>query len=473
MLLEFKWCKFFKHSFIFISLLLFLICLQTLTFSDAFSANNKSLEYTNESNLTTNNVNKNFININDVNDDNITTSTNQNQTLNEQKVKIVAAGDFGCRPVAQNNIKQIELQKPDIFLALGDLTYEPTADCWYDMTKALDSKTKIAIGNHEDEEEKLKGGSKELKDSLLEHYDLQNSYYSFDYGNVHFLVLDTQLEFSLNVFQALFEEEEEEEEKEENKDDNNNKDDESNKPDTKYYTTTLKDLLAKYNITGSEIPPRYLLNDEVIVEDISRDKEQYQFVINDLEKVNNNNSSIDWIIVMFHKPIYSSLSSHIQEYIMREKYQPIFDKYGVDLVLQGHNHIYDRTLPLQFNPHNINKPIVDESNNTTNNKFVNPEGSIFSVVGLGGRSSHIFLNQPDYVVKQSNGFGFLTIEINGKELDAKYYDIGYKCKEEKLKESDLEEENFVIFDMSSCKNDKNKSKDSLEIIDHYTISKVS
>jgi len=361
-------------------------------------------------------------------------------------------------------MKQIEMQKPDIFLALGDLTYEPTADCWYDMTRAFDSKTKIAIGNHEDEEEKAKGGSKELKDSLLEHYDLQNSYYSFDYGNVHFLVLDTQLEFSLNVFQAFQEEEKE-------NDNNNNKDDKSDKPDAKYSTTTLKDLLAKYNITGGEIPPRYLLNDEVIVEGIPLDTEQYKFAVNDLEKANNS-SSIDWIIVMFHKPFYSSLTSHIQEYIMREKYQPIFDKYGVDIVLQGHNHIYDRTLPLQFNPYNISKPIVDESINTTD-KFFNPEGSIFSVVGLGGRSSHIFLNQPEYVVKQSNEFGFLTIEINGKELDAKYYDIGYKCKEEILKESDLEEENFNIFDMSSCKNDESKSKDSLEIIDHYTISKIS
>ncbi|HJU58273.1 MAG TPA: hypothetical protein VJ583_00865, partial [Nitrososphaeraceae archaeon] len=83
----------------------------------------------------------------------------------------------------------------------------------------------------------------------------------------------------------------------------------------------------------------------------------------------------------------------------------------------------------------------------------------------------IFLNQPDYVVKQYNdGFGFLSIEINSKELDAKYYDIGYKCKEEKIKEKDLEEGDFTIFDMSSCKKD-NKSKDSLEIIDRYTISK--
>ena len=194
------------------------------------------------------------------------------------------------------------------------------------------------------------------------------------------------------------------------------------------------------------------------------------FAVSDLEKANKN-SSIDWIIVMFHKPIYSSLTSHMQEYIMREKYQPVFDRYGVDIVLQGHNHFYDRTLPLQFNPNNTSKPIVDQSNNTTVNKFVNPEGSIYSVVGLGGRTSHIFLNQPEYVVKQHNGCGFLSIEIDGKELNAKYYDIGYKCKEEKPKESDLDEGDFTIFDMSSCKIDK--SKDSLEIIDHYTISKVS
>ena len=460
MLVEFKRIEFLKFSFIF-SVVLFLICLQTLTFQDVFSTNNnKSFESINESSLT-NNVKKNFNNISDGDDNN--TSLNQNQTLNEQKIKIVAAGDFGCRPVAQNNIKQIELQKPDIFLVLGDLSYEPTMDCWYDMTKGLDSRIKIAIGNHEDEEEKAKGGSKELKDSLLKHYNLQNSYYSFDYRNIHFLVLDTQLEFSFDVFKIL----EEEEEKARIEETSNNKDDESNKPEAKYYATTLKDLLTKYNIKG-EIPPYHLINDEVIVEDVPLNTEQYKFAAKDLEKANNN-SSIDWIFVMFHKPFYSSLTSHFQEYIMREKYHPVFDKYGVDIVLQGHNHIYDRTLPLQFNSNNSSNPIVDKSNNT--NKFVNPDGSIFSVIGLGGRSSHIFLNQPAYVVNQHNGFGFLSIEINGKELDAKYYDIGYKCKEQKLKEKDLEEGDFIIYDMSACKN--SKIRDSLEIIDHYSISKVS
>ena len=452
---KFKQFEILKFSFIF-SIVFFIS--QNLTFSDALAANNKPLAFTNESNFG-NIIEKNFTKVNGNN-----TSVSQNQTINdEQKIKIVAAGDFGCRPVAQNNIKQIESQKPDIFLALGDLSYEPSMDCWYDMTKALDSKTKIAIGNHEDEEEKANtGSSKELKESLLDHYNLQNSFYSFDYGNIHFLVLDTQLEFSLNVFKIVEEEEKELLEEMNNK---KNSDENDNKPDTKYYSTTLKDLLTKHNIKG-EIPPYHLINTEVIVEDIPVETEQYKFAVNDLEKANNN-SSIDWIIVAFHKPIYSSLTSHIQEYIMREKYQPVFDNYGVDMVLQGHNHLYDRTLPLKFNPNNISNPIIDESNNRITNKFVNPEGSIFSVVGLGGRSSHIFLNQPDYVVKQHNGFGFLSIEINGKELDAKYYDIGYKCKEQKLKESDLEEGDFTIYEMSSCKNDKN----TLKIIDHYTISK--
>ena len=61
------------------------------------------------------------------------------------------------------------------------------------MTNTLDSKIKIAIGNNEDEEEKAKGGSTELKDSFLKHYNLEKSYYSFNYKNVHFLVIDTAI----------------------------------------------------------------------------------------------------------------------------------------------------------------------------------------------------------------------------------------------------------------------------------------
>ena len=109
---------------------------------------------------------------------------------------------------------------------------------------------------------------------MLKHYNLPNSYYSFNFGNIHFLALDTQLEFSFNIFKP-----EDEEEKEENI-----KHKESNIMNGKSYATTLADLLAKYNITA-EIPPGYLLNDKMIVENIPFDTEQYKFVVNDLRRL--------------------------------------------------------------------------------------------------------------------------------------------------------------------------------------------
>ena len=127
----------------------------------------------------------------------------ENQTLdkNNNDFNIIAVADVGCSLRAQENIKNIEKLQPELFLVAGDLSYKKTPDCWFDMTKSLDSKTKIAIGNHDDfEEEGTKGES--LKNSYLNHYNLPQPYYSFDYENVHVLVLDTQLELSIDTLKS-------------------------------------------------------------------------------------------------------------------------------------------------------------------------------------------------------------------------------------------------------------------------------
>ena len=49
-----------------------------------------------------------------------------------------------------------------------------------------------------------------------------------------------------------------------------------------------------------------------------------------------------WTIVTFHHPIYSSAKDRDNAKI-RKLWQPIFDRYHVDLVLQGHDHTYSRT----------------------------------------------------------------------------------------------------------------------------------
>jgi len=60
-----------------------------------------------------------------------------------------------------------------------------------------------------------------------------------------------------------------------------------------------------------------------------------------LDKVLAENSS-RWVLVTFHHPIFSTKGNRDNPEL-RELLQPIFDKYGVDMVLTGHDHAYGRT----------------------------------------------------------------------------------------------------------------------------------
>ena len=52
-----------------------------------------------------------------------------------------------------------------------------------------------------------------------------------------------------------------------------------------------------------------------------------------------------WKIVYFHHPPYSSGGKHGSSTELREVVEPIFLKYGVDVVLAGHEHFYERIKP--------------------------------------------------------------------------------------------------------------------------------
>ena len=53
----------------------------------------------------------------------------------------------------------------------------------------------------------------------------------------------------------------------------------------------------------------------------------------------------DWKIVYFHHPPYSSGGKHGSDTKLREVVEPIFVKYGVNVVLAGHEHFYERVRP--------------------------------------------------------------------------------------------------------------------------------
>ncbi len=57
-------------------------------------------------------------------------------------------------------------------------------------------------------------------------------------------------------------------------------------------------------------------------------------------------SAATWKFVMFHHPAYSSDPTQ-DHAALRTAWVPLFDRYHVDLVLQGHEHAYMRTYPLR------------------------------------------------------------------------------------------------------------------------------
>lgn len=70
------------------------------------------------------------------------------------------------------------------------------------------------------------------------------------------------------------------------------------------------------------------------------DKKQVQWLESELGK-----DTSDWKIAFFHHPPYSSASKHGSDKQLREVLEPIFVKYGMNVVLTGHDHVYERIKP--------------------------------------------------------------------------------------------------------------------------------
>ncbi len=92
---------------------------------------------------------------------------------------------------------------------------------------------------------------------------------------------------------------------------------------------------------------------------------------------------VDFVVVFFHHCAYSTTNAHASEGGVRAEWVPLFDTYRVDLVLNGHNHIYERTDPLRGGRPGKAVPIGGTVHPDT-------DGTTYLAVGGGGRSLYNF-----------------------------------------------------------------------------------
>ena len=74
--------------------------------------------------------------------------------------------------------------------------------------------------------------------------------------------------------------------------------------------------------------------------DCSIDSEQYLWLEDDLQNINEN---IKFVIAIFHHPPFSTGPHTEDEKGLRQSIVPLFEQHGIDLVFNGHDHDYERS----------------------------------------------------------------------------------------------------------------------------------
>ncbi len=149
-------------------------------------------------------------------------------------------------------------------------------------------------------------------------------------------------------------------------------------------------------------------------------------------------TNANWIIAFWHHPPYSKGShnsdTESQLIEMRQNALPILEMYGVDLVLTGHSHSYERSFLIDghYGSSNTLQPsmILDngdgrvDGNGTYSKPSSSPtphDGSVYVVAGSSGQTSSFQPDAPHPVMFISlQELGSLVLEIDGNTLDVSF-----------------------------------------------------
>ena len=103
---------------------------------------------------------------------------------------------------------------------------------------------------------------------------------------------------------------------------------------------------------------------------------------------------IDWIVVCMHQVAISTTDIGADLGI-RQQWVPLFDQYGVDLVVCGHEHHYERSHPIRGQQSNVTLTPIPAA--TATDVIDTTKGTVHMVIGGGGTSrpsNQLFFDPP-------------------------------------------------------------------------------
>jgi hypothetical protein len=309
------------------------------------------------------------------------------------KYRIAAFGDCGNNSVNQLNVRDqlgvyLGSNYLDAWILLGDNAYGMGTDPdyqsgFFNMYKdgfLKKSPLYPSPGNHDYADSPAK-----QNDHNMPYYDVftmpqqgesggvpsgTEAYYSFDYGNIHFLSLDSY-----------------------GREDN---------------ATRLYDTLGK----------------------------QVTWIKQDLAA----NKNKDWVVAYWHHPPYTKGShnsdTEVELIKIRENFIRILERYGVDLILCGHSHDYERSkmmkghygLESSFDPviHNLSTSTGRYDGSSESCPYIKSnaknQGTVYVVAGSAGQLGGIQAGYPHNGMPASDAThgGVLLLEVEANRLDAKW-----------------------------------------------------
>ncbi|MCA9434811.1 MAG: metallophosphoesterase family protein [Candidatus Omnitrophica bacterium] len=146
----------------------------------------------------------------------------------------------------------------------------------------------------------------------------------------------------------------------------------------------------------------------------------------------------DWIVAFFHHPPYSK-GGHDSDrernlILMRDNALPVLERGGVDLVLSGHSHSYERSFLIDGHYGKsstlVSANILDSGNGNSlgdgaYRKYhgtYSHNGTVYAVCGSSSRLTEGSLDHPVMATSQLR-MGSMVIDIDGDRLDARFLDI--------------------------------------------------